>query len=173
MNTIRNIQKGEKSSYFRGAFNQYGKYQWKIKYYGFISNEEIEASIDRFFGENFQYLFSNLGRTANTFIEGRSGGWLVIDEDLTDEELSKVDSFIEETMSRLPDFLYRFRCNILKDQWSRVVDLLTFKQYTRIHGTLKYTELAAGAKKVSKNKQVHAICDQILELATYLERETV
>lgn len=105
------------SSYFGGAFNRYGRYQWDIKYHGWQSEYEIESAREYFFGEfrqlkvNDSYLFGCesidelLGRKIKASIQGRSGGWLVIDTELTASELKKIDRFVSRMMTQLPKYL--------------------------------------------------------------------
>ena len=38
------------SSYFRGDYKAYGKYQWNVKYYNWEANHEIESARDHYFG---------------------------------------------------------------------------------------------------------------------------
>lgn len=103
------------SSYFRGAYNKYGRYQWDVKYQGFNDEYEIEAAVSMALGEydfkvkGWSALTDLLGRPIKSHLDGRSGGWLVIDTELTDEELEKVDEYIEECMEHLPVFLQEFR----------------------------------------------------------------
>ena len=108
------------SSYFQGKYNRYGLYQWDIKYYGFESEFEIEAAGVWAFGDHvkvgtnpvngnkvygFDGISNLLGRPIQSSTAGRSGGWLVIDTALTDEELDKVDKHVEACMAHLKDFL--------------------------------------------------------------------
>lgn len=99
------------SVYFRGAFNKYGRYQWNIKYYRFESEFEIESAILWAFGEysykdrGFDGLNELLGRAVKSGTDGRSGGWLVIDTELTDAELELIDAHVESCLKGLPDFL--------------------------------------------------------------------
>lgn len=108
------------SSYFRGAFNKYGRYQWDIKFYDWQNEYEVESAVLWAFGEhvkfgtkpsngNSRYHFDQLsevvGRPVEARIQGRSGGWLVIDSELTEEELAKVDAHVEACMKGLKAFL--------------------------------------------------------------------
>jgi|GEM_PF-4072374 len=93
------------SSYFRGSFNKYGKYQWDIKFYGFNSDYEIELAQNWAFGEKFEYLSEIIGRPVKAHIAGRSGGWLVIDTDLYPDELNRIDEHVNSCMAGLKDFL--------------------------------------------------------------------
>lgn len=99
------------SSYFGGGYRAYGLYQWNIKFYGFQAEWEIEIAQQWVFGDyiyskgHFEYLNEVVGRPVKASIQGRSGGWLVIDEELTDEERAKVDAHVAASMKALPEFL--------------------------------------------------------------------
>lgn len=103
------------SSYFRGAYNRYGLYQWDIKYQGFNDDSEVESAVYMAFGEyyrksqGFELLEDLLGRPIKSHIDGRSGGWLVIDTPLTDEELDRVDEYVDSVMKYLPEYLEELR----------------------------------------------------------------
>lgn len=108
-NCIRRCE--HESSYFQGYFQTYGRYQWDIKYYGWMDEFEIEAARRWSLGDycyktgQFEYLNEVVGRPVQASIEGRSGGWLVIDTELTPEELSKVDQHVEACLKALSEFL--------------------------------------------------------------------
>lgn len=109
------------SSYFRGAYNKYGRYQWDIKYRpGFNSEYEIESAVLWAFGEHvkigtrsvngnsihgFEVINEIIGRPVEAHIAGRSGGWVVVDTELTEAELKRIDRHIEECLKALPEFL--------------------------------------------------------------------
>jgi len=99
------------SSYFGGGYRFYGRYQWNVKFYGFAAEWELEAATFWALGEylyskgQFEYLNEIVGRPVRASLSGRSGGWLVIDEELTDEELRKVDTHVAACMRALPEFL--------------------------------------------------------------------
>lgn len=108
------------SSYFQGRYNKYGRYQWDIKYYDFQNEFEIETALFWAFGDyvkvgvnpvngntirGFDGLSELLGRPIESGTAGRSGGWLVIDTELTPAELKKVDAHVEACMNGLSDFL--------------------------------------------------------------------
>jgi hypothetical protein len=99
------------SSYFGGAYRGYGMYQWNIKYYGWESDFQINEAVLWAFGVyyyskgQFDYLNEVVGRPVRAFQAGRSGGWLVIDEPLTDKELRAVNRHIKVCMRNLPKFL--------------------------------------------------------------------
>lgn len=102
------------SSYFKGEFAAYGRYQWNIKFYEFEDDCEIETAVFWAFGEheklkNGRYGFSAisdlLGREIESHIDGRSGGWLVIDTELRAYELKQLDAFVESSMRGLPEML--------------------------------------------------------------------
>lgn len=102
------------SSYFRGAFPSYGRYQWDIKYYGFNNNYEIEEALSFFFNIGDWIGLPNrfteeLGKDVKVSIQGRSGGWLVIDTELTEAELNKVDEIVDSAMNALPSYLEELR----------------------------------------------------------------
>lgn len=99
------------SSYFGGGYSRYGHYQWNIKYYGFQNEHEIELAQLWAFGDylyskgEFEYLNEVVGRPVKASIQGRSGGWLIIDTELTDDELDKVTKHVDACMKGLDDFL--------------------------------------------------------------------
>ena len=108
------------SSYFQGGYRGYGRYQWNIKYYGWQNDYEIESAVLWGFGDYVKigtkaingntirgfYLIGELvGRPIESFTAGRSGGWLVVNTELTEEELTKIDSHVESVMKSLPSFL--------------------------------------------------------------------
>jgi hypothetical protein len=100
------------SSYFLGGFRGYGRYQWNIKFYGgFHSEYEIEIARCWAFGDylyskgEFEYLNEVVGRPVKASIQGRSGGWLVIDTELTQAELKKVDQHVKACLKGLSAFL--------------------------------------------------------------------
>lgn len=112
--------KVSRSQYYGGGYRKYGKYQWDIKYYWWESDYEIEAAVQWAFGDrvrnganphtrNTVYGFDGiselLGRPIASSIAGRSGGWLVIDTELTQTELERMDEFVEGLMAGLPQFL--------------------------------------------------------------------
>jgi len=113
------------SSYFQGGYRSYGRYQWNCKYHdwGFAGEEgsfedEVESARRFFFGEyihdkhgrkgGYEALPAIIGRKPldeggaliDSGFSGRSGGWFVVDEDLTDEELEKLDTYIMEMMNQ-------------------------------------------------------------------------
>lgn len=108
-NCIRNI--GTRSQYFGGQHKIYGRYQWNIKYYGFKDDNEIEAAQNWAFGPynyetgTFETINDLLGMKIEASIQGRSGGWLVVDTQLTDEQLAVMDNFVKHCLKGLPAFL--------------------------------------------------------------------
>lgn len=99
------------SSYFGGGFRGYGRYQWNVKFYGWQSDFEIETACNWALGDflhskcQFEYLNEVLGRPVRAHMAGRSGGWLVIDTELTEAELLKIDAHVKACVDGLPDFL--------------------------------------------------------------------
>ena len=102
------------SAYLGGGHRTYGRYQWCIKYYGFRADWEIEVAQQWAFGDwrkqvDGQYGFDGisdlLGRPIDATIHGRSGGWLVVDSELSPEELRKLDEHVAACMVELPAFL--------------------------------------------------------------------
>lgn len=102
-------------SYFGGAYRGYGQYQWNIKFYGFNDEFEIESAQRWAFGEysfktgSFEGIDELLGRMVKASTQGRSGGWLVIDSELTETELKRIDSFVSACMAGLESFLVEER----------------------------------------------------------------
>lgn len=100
-----------RSSYFGGGYESYGRYQWNIKYYGFEDQNEIEAAQFWAFGEysyktgTFDGIDELIGRPVKASIQGRSGGWFVIDTELTEKELKTIDRHVSACMKALPEFL--------------------------------------------------------------------
>jgi hypothetical protein len=88
------------------------KYQWNIKYYGFENDWEPEEALRWAFGEylykdggHFETLDEVVGRRVHASTAGRSGGWLVIHDELTDEEFAAVDRHVKACLAGLTDFL--------------------------------------------------------------------
>lgn len=102
------------SNYF-GGYRGYGRYQWNIKYYGFQDSREVEAALLWSFGEydyklsQFQGINEVIGRPVKAWIDGRSGGWLVIDEELSKEELQRMDLHVSACLEGLSQFLQEER----------------------------------------------------------------
>jgi len=96
-----------------GGRSLYGRYQWDVKYYGWMDEIEPSFVIDHFLGaetkDGYQVIDEIVGRTVNCFFEGRSGGWLVIDTELTEDELERVDEYIEKSMRDIPVLLHDLR----------------------------------------------------------------
>jgi hypothetical protein len=93
------------SSYFQGNFAKYGLYQWNIKYQGFHNEAEIESAVLWAFGDNLELLEEIVGKPIDASIQGRSGGWLVIDTELSTEELLKLDDHVNTVLTGLELFL--------------------------------------------------------------------
>ena len=97
------------SSYFLGRFKAYGQYQWCVKYYDWGNEGEIEIARLWGFGDRVGNTYSEinelLGREVSAWFDGRSGGWFVIDSELTEEELIKVNDRITAIMEYLPTLL--------------------------------------------------------------------
>lgn len=109
-----------RSPYFGGGFRSYGLYHWDIKYPYWNSEFEIESAVLWVFGDHikirtksvngntvygFDLINDLLGRSVEASIEGRSGGWFVVHEELSEEEIQKIDTYIMNSMKALPDFL--------------------------------------------------------------------
>src|SRR5574343_374937 len=117
MKTIRNVT--GPSSYFRGVYNRYGRYQWNVKLSNISFDDiELEQIQDMFLGEyvknkNGKYGYTSikehLGREVESHLDGRSGGWLVINTELTDDEVLKIDAFVRESLESIPSFLKEIR----------------------------------------------------------------
>ena len=105
------------SSYFNNQYKGYGRYQWNIKYYNWQDEDEIELAINWAFGSyvyhtgEFDYLNDVVGRPVKAHIAGQSGGWLVVDTELTKEELDKVSAHVASCMAGLDKFLAEEREN--------------------------------------------------------------
>jgi hypothetical protein len=106
------------SAYFLGAYRGYGRHQWSIKWYGWEGGYEIETALQWAFGDHvrlsrdpkdgrrgFDGISDLLGRPIESYTAGRSGGWLVIDSELSEDELVKVDEHVARCMAALPEFL--------------------------------------------------------------------
>jgi hypothetical protein len=105
-------------SYFRGRFRGYGLYQWNIKYYDYNDSFEMEEAALYFLGNQvdngkgrwgFEVINDILGRKVESYLEGRSGGWLVINSELSDQELELIDNYVSESMQNLKGFLRELR----------------------------------------------------------------
>ena len=108
---LRNIQLRETSPYWGGGFERYGRYQWRIKYYGFKSDDEIEYALLEFFGVydyttgSFPVIDALLGGVVKAGIDGRMGGWFYVDTYLCAADLHKLDIYI---------------CSVLEDKKVRI-----------------------------------------------------
>ena len=114
------------SPYFKGRYKMYGPYQWNIKFYDWQSDDEIEAANEAFFYDDFYDLKERLWRDVKVHIDGRSGGWFVIDEDLTVDEWEEVNDYINGVMKALPKFLKEYREENKKKNPSDESDLYEF-----------------------------------------------
>ena len=116
-NQIRRIN--GPSNYWNNARELYGLYQWNIKYYGGYEDEiEIEYIQLCLLGEHFKYQENKHGFTAlkdllnkniESHLDGRCGGWLVVNTPLTNKELSIIDEYILHSMNQIPNLLKEFR----------------------------------------------------------------
>ena len=97
------------SSYFQGGYRGYGRYQWNIKYYNFESEFEVEVAQFWVFGNDFDAIKDLLDREVECSIAGRSGGWFVIDTELTKKELKLIDAYIKSCLKHLPKHLKEWR----------------------------------------------------------------
>ena len=103
------------SNYWNNAREVYGKYQWNVKYYSYESEDEIEfiqlclLGIDLERGKGFTALKDLLNKDVESHLGGRSGGWLVINTPLTNEELSIVDEYVSISMKQIPNLLKEYR----------------------------------------------------------------
>lgn len=108
------------SSYFQGAYANYGLYQWNVKTY--LPEDESEYESVRLWclGEHvkigsktsngntiygYEMISEVVGRPVTSHLDGRSAGWLVVDTELTSEELTKVDEYVSEFMAGIKQFL--------------------------------------------------------------------
>ena len=144
-----------KSNYFRGGYRDYGRYAWCIKYYDFQNNDEIESALFNMFGEyiyskqGFEYFTELLGRPIKSSTAGRLGGWLVIDTELTERELQKIDEYIASVMKSLPDFLKEERAFKLEQE----NEAKEIEKQNRI--------------KLNKSRKLKAACKLLRELAGF------
>jgi hypothetical protein len=102
------------SPYFQGRYKRYGQYQWNVKLHRIdLDDNELESIREWALGERvkvgrgygFERINELLGHEVESYLEGRSGGWLTINADLTPEEVQKIDSFVSETLKGIPLFL--------------------------------------------------------------------
>lgn len=121
MNTLK--QQGlrlarHESSYFMGRYNKYGRYQYDVKYYGYESECEVDHITSCFLGEHvklkngrygFELLSDLLKRDIESRLDGMSGGWLVIDTELTARELTRLDKYVENRLKLIPKMLTQLR----------------------------------------------------------------
>jgi hypothetical protein len=161
------------SSYFQGGYRAYGQYQWNCKYYDFgVEGEEgsWENEIDDarrfFFGEytqdkkgrkcGYDALPFIIGRKpleeGGTLIDsgfsGRSGGWFVVDEELTDEELEKLDKYIQEMMDTgLKQFLEEERA--VRRQEKADAEAEERERRRQVLGDQRLQRIAAQLRKIA------------------------
>lgn len=108
------------SSYFNGGHNSYGRYQWNVKTYQPETESEYEAVRLWCLGEHvkigskasngntlygYEQISEIVGRPIQSYLDGRSGGWLVVNSELTEEELTKLDEYVSEFMKGIKQFL--------------------------------------------------------------------
>lgn len=113
------------SSYFQGRYARHcseNGYQWNVKLHGIdFDYSEVEAIQFYFLGEHipleassstshrteygFEMINELLDRDVPAYLKGRSGGWLCINAELSDDEIAKVDQFISDSFKAIPDFL--------------------------------------------------------------------
>lgn len=106
---INMITEVERSPYFGGEFREYAKHQWDIKYYGFQDESEIAEACFVIFGDNFEELVNSCCINAEFWIDGRSGGWLCTNRDLSIKELRRVTDYIKDSLKNLPEILKNYR----------------------------------------------------------------
>lgn len=100
------------SSYFRGAYNRYGEYQWNVK----LKNLNVECSeeILGIFTEVQLRLFEEYCKEELRIdpkyinIDGRSGGWLVVDTELTNKQIASIDKYVASTLKHFEKQLIEF-----------------------------------------------------------------
>lgn len=84
------------SSYFQGDFATYGKHQWNVKFYD-LSDEELEALQDYYLQDPYYLVDTFQVDPVKVFLAGRSNGWLVVDQELNQEQID----LISETVLRV------------------------------------------------------------------------
>ncbi len=90
----------------------HGLHAWNVKYYGWMDEFEPSEAIEYFLGPELEKVSELLGRPVTTSFEGRSGGWFVINEELTADEITVIDTYINKCMRELPQFLHELRAEI-------------------------------------------------------------
>lgn len=103
------MNKPHKSNYFQGAYAGYGRYQWDLKYYDWKNDYEPEDACNEFFGIDGEHLSAIVKRPLKVWMDGRSGGWLVIDTELTENEQKQLNSYIDKCFKMLPKYLKQLR----------------------------------------------------------------
>ncbi len=91
------------SPYFGGGFRAYALHQWDIKYYKFENEFEINEALLYFFGQNLDILKDKFGVAFH--IDGRSGGWLCCNAELTTKQLQSITQYVKDCLKQLPSFL--------------------------------------------------------------------
>lgn len=102
--------------YFGGKHQKYGPYQWNVKLYNVpIENDWDYETLQLYFlgehkklpkgGYGFEFISEELGRPIESSLEGRSGGWLVVHDELSDDEISKIDWMVEGIHKNAKKFL--------------------------------------------------------------------
>lgn len=117
MNNVNNNQSYNgtgRSCYFGGEFCEYALHQWNIKYYRFEADWEVETALNYAFGPNLEILTDLLGYEAEFSIEGRSGGWLCTDAELSFEEVKIITNYVQSVLRELPKVLDEER-NLMKE----------------------------------------------------------
>ena len=83
------------SSYFQGRFASYGKHQWNVKTYK-LGDDQMEQ-LRSYFIDDALYLQDDFGIDQNdVYFGGRSGGWLVVDADLSQSHIDHITVTVNE-----------------------------------------------------------------------------
>lgn len=134
MDHIRNV-KGT-SGYFMGGYRVYhkdGGFQWDVKLHHIDLEHEYELEMlrDTFLGYygkydnkyGFEHINDLLGRKVDASLAGRSGGWLVIDENLSETEVEKIDNLVTDIMNHSQAVLNEYRREAEEERQAELAEL--------------------------------------------------
>jgi hypothetical protein len=162
-----------RSSYFGGNHPRYGRWQWNVKRYDWDADDEEHSFVNQvedarrfFFGE---YVCDKQGRKRghdavpaiigrkpieeggaiiNCGFDGRSGGWFVVDEELDDDELDKLDKYIYDMMhGGLKQYLEEERA--LRRQEKEAAEAEEREQRRKVLSDRRLLRIVASLRKIA------------------------
>ena len=83
-----------KSSYFQGRFASYGKHQWNVKTDA-LDDDQLENLRAYVLDEDWLAEEFGVG-IKDVYFGGRSGGWLVVDADLSQSHIDHITVTVNE-----------------------------------------------------------------------------